>query len=148
MLHTYDGRRPVRPYRTYIRFPHRPHHTTPASRAAPSRTAPGDSARDRLAAIRAWFASNRSQVMYAGCRSLRKTRQSSAASPLPRPLRGCPGVWRRGSVGRNPYRYAPAYIGWRRMWRTVSRHGGRQSNRPRSGPDRRRTGNRIPPAIR
>ena len=34
------------------------------------------------------------------------------------------------------------------MWRTVSRHGGRQSNCPRSAPAWRRTGNRIPPAIR
>jgi len=61
VLHTYDGRRPVRPYRTYIRLPHRPHPTTPASKAAPPRTAPADSARARLAANRDWFDSNRSQ---------------------------------------------------------------------------------------
>ena len=34
MLQTYDGRRSARPYRTYIRLPHRPHQTTPASKAA------------------------------------------------------------------------------------------------------------------
>nr|WP_238602820.1 hypothetical protein [Fimbriiglobus ruber] len=75
---------------------------TPANRAAPVRVAPGDSDRDRLAARRCRLIWYGSQLMYAGNRSLRKTKQSSGSSPGPRPLFGRPGTGRRGSVGRCP----------------------------------------------
>ena len=106
-MQVYDGRFFGPEYRTTIRRPHRPHRTSPASSAGPFRGAPGVAGRLRLAASRSWLASNRSQVMYAGSRSRISTRHSSGRR-ISLPVVGRPGCFFRGSIGRCPYRYAPA----------------------------------------
>ena len=102
------------------------------SNAGPPRTAPRLSQRLRnRGALMVGF--SESPEFIVGQRSLSSTAQSSSRATV-RPVEGRPGILRRGSMGRRPQLYAPAYSGCCRMFRSVVRLGRCHCNCPRSGP--------------